>query len=425
MKRLLSGLISLSILLSMCSCAKKTTNSDASSSVQDGTASATAEMTPSSDSSASLEPSGSESATVQNLDYADTYSDPDTANDFTSVRDEDLLTYMEDVVYYDLVDDLDSSDYFVESVNAIYVSQEYIEESVYNSQENIFFGYHLSDIQEAFGETPWFFTVDETGQTVVTEYTYKEFEFEFMGMLKDLAIGTGVILFCVTVSLVSAPAAPALSMIMMVAAKDATVFALSSGAIGAASSGIITYVQTGDVDQSLQAAMDGGGKGYKIGAITGAVMGAGKEIMFLRQATTTKYLTMNEAALIQRETKWPADVIAQIHTMDEYQALANANLKTMLVGNQTALVPSDVQFTEENIQRMLNGNAPLDIYGNPYELHHIGQEADATLAMLTQAQHDNIALHGFKTISEIDRNAFAKQRSEFYKNLASYLMKGT
>ena len=391
MKKLVSILICSSILLSMCSCASQKKNE-----------------------------SFNESGELQSIDFGDSYSNEDSANQFTSVNDADLLTYMEDVVYYDLVDDLDSDEYCVEDVKAMYVSQEYIEEMTYNSQENIYFGYHLSDIRDAFEDTPWFFTVDESGQTVVTKYEYKEFEWNFWGMLRDITIGTGVILVCATISLVTAPALPAVSMITMVAAKTAATYALSSGAIAAVAGGTVTYIQTGDIKQSLQSAMDSGGKGYKIGAITGAVAGAAKETLFLRRASANLG-SLNNAARIQRETKWPADVIAEIHTMDEYRALSSAQLKPVLVGDKTALVPKDFKATKANIDLMMEGKAPLDSMGNPYELHHIGQEADATLAMLTQSQHDNIALHGFKKISEIDRNAFAKQRRDFYKMLAKIL----
>ncbi len=368
---------------------------------------------------------------LQYLDFSSSYSDSDVADSFSSVNGE-LLTYMEDTVYYDLVSDLDSSDYYVENVQAMYVSQEYIEELTYNSQENIYFGYHLSDIKEAFGDTPWFFTVDETGHTVVTEYTYKDFEFNFIGMLRDIAIGTGVILICATVALVTAETLPAVSMIMMVSAKTATAFALTSGALGATSSGLVTYIQTGDINQSLQAAMDGGGKGYKIGAITGAVMGAGKEIAFLNKATSTKYLTWNQAARIQRESKYPAELIAQIHTMEEYEVLTKANLEPYLVGNKTALLPKDIDWNTEyegmtNLQRIANGKAPIDpTTGVRYDLHHLGQEADGTLALIPSSLHQQNTkiLHQFKEISEVDHGSpWEKQKREFYKNLYNLVSK--
>ena len=419
MKKLLSIVICVSILLTSCAVSSPSQQSSLNASSSSDSSQIVSEQ-----STTELEP-------LQLVDYGYSYSDEDSANQFRTVQDDDLLSYMEDVVYYDMISDMDSSEYYVESVQAVYVSQEYIEELTYNSQENIYFGYHLSDIREAFGETPWFFTVDENGQTIVTEYTYKEFEFEFSNMLRDLAIGAGVILVCATVSLVTAPTLPAVSMIMMVSAKTATTFALSSGAIGAVSSGLVTFVQTGDMNQSLQSAMDGGAKGFKIGAITGAVAGAGKEIAFLRHATATKHLSLNEAAIIQRETGFPADVISQIHNMEEYEVFKSANLKSALIGNKTALVADDIDWRsvidgKTNLQRLLEGKAPVDLNGIPYELHHIGQESGGTLALISKEIHQQNTkiLHAFKDVSEVDHGAaWARQKREFYMNLYDYVSK--
>lgn len=47
-----------------------------------------------------------------------------------------------------------------EDVSAVYVSQEYLTELAYNSQENVFFGYSLSGLDEYFQGTRYVFTVD-------------------------------------------------------------------------------------------------------------------------------------------------------------------------------------------------------------------------------------------------------------------------
>lgn len=44
-------------------------------------------------------------------------------------------------------------------------------------------------------------------------------------------------------------------------------------------------------------------------------------------------------------------------------------------------------FGRTNAQRVLNGLAPLDATGTPFELHHIGQKADSPLAILSWAEH--------------------------------------
>ena len=139
---------------------------------------------------------------------------------------------------------------------------------------------------------------------------------------------------------------------------------------------------------------------------------------------------MNEAASIQKESGYPIDVIKQLHTTEEYQVLKEVGLKPAMINGKTALIRGDIdldlldEFGRSNLKRMSLGLAPLDANGISFELHHIGQEADATLAILTQTEHDNAALHGFKAISEIERDAFAIQRKKFWKTMEKVLSGG-
>ena len=89
------------------------------------------------------------------------------------------------------------------------------------------------------------------------------------------------------------------------------------------------------------------------------------------------------------------------------------NGKLALVRNDIALDKVD-EYGKTNLGRMLDGKAPLDKTGRSFELHHIGQKNDGTLAILTSVEHDNAALHGYVTQSEIDRPAFNKIREEFW-----------
>ena len=163
----------------------------------------------------------------------------------------------------------------------------------------------------------------------------------------------------------------------------------------------------------MKAAALQGSEGFKWGAITGAISGGVTEAAGLYGATLNPKgnLTMNDVALIQKETKYPLDVIKQFHSMEEYNAFKAANLKTALVNGKTALV-QQVPMTEENIALMKAGNAPLDANGNPFELHHIGQKNDGTLAILTEGQHRGKDIYkvlhpnGNKQPSEIDRKLF-------------------
>ena len=350
------------------------------------------------------------------------------APEFENLDDEELLQYVEDDIYAELVAKLNSDNYYVENVHAVYVSKEYLEELSYNSRSNIFFGYTLEDIENAYGDTKFVFTLGDNGETVVEPF--EDYDDTYDQIIKNVAIGTGVILVCVTVSVVTAGAgAPAVSLIFAASAKTGTIMALSSGALGGVASGVVTGIQTGDMNEALKAGALAGSEGFKWGAISGALVGGASEAIALKGATLNG-LTMNEAAAIQKETGYPLEVIQQFHSTEEYEVFKTAGLKARMINGKTALIRNDIdlmrvdEWGRTNLQRMKLGLSPLDSSGNYYELHHIGQEADATLAILTQAEHDNAALHGFKVISEIDRKAFAVQRTNFWKTMATVLESG-
>lgn len=347
---------------------------------------------------------------------------------FESLNDEDLMRYMEDDLYLGIVEALDSDEYVVEEIRTVYVSQEYIDELTYNSQANIYFGYTLEELDAAFEGTRYVFTLGEEGDTVVTEF--EEYDDIYERVLRNVAVGTGVILVCVTVSIVSAGlGAPAVSMIFAVAAESGTTLALSGGSISAIAAGITTGIQTHDMNAALQAAAIAGSEGFKWGAITGSISGGTSEFFALRGAAQTG-LTMNEVAIIQRESHLPMDVIGQFHTMEEYEVFKAANLKPVMINGRTALVRADIdlnqldEYGRTNLQRMRLGYSALDSTGKPFELHHIGQEADGTLAILSRAEHDSAALHGFKMTTEINRTEFASQRRNFWKTMAELLGSG-
>ena len=173
----------------------------------------------------------------------------ESAPEFRRMGDAALLPYLENSLYEQLVSDLDSSDYFVENVQAVYISQEYLDELAFNSQENVYFGYTLSELNAQFQGEKYIFTLGENNETVAVPWT--DYDDAYDRVIRNVAIGTGVILVCVTVSVVSAGVgAPAVSMIFAMAAKDSAV----RGLLGAAKSGvpafIATAVRTGDMQQA-------------------------------------------------------------------------------------------------------------------------------------------------------------------------------
>ncbi len=354
---------------------------------------------------------------------------------YSSLDDEDLLTYIEDLVYRDAVSSLNSDEYFVENVSAVYVSKEYIEELSFNSQSNIYFGYTLAELDKVFQGDKYIFTLSDDGTTTVQKLEEIE-DVSTETMLKNVAIGEGVILICVTVSVVSAAVgAPAVGMIFAVSAGTAEIMARSGAVLGGISAGIIRGIQTGDFNEVKKAAAMGATEGFKWGAISGVIIGGGSETFLLNSATKSG-LTMNEAAIIQADSKLPLNVISEIHSLDEYVVYKEAGLKPVMVNGKTALIQNiDLDFVSQlpdgtevtNLVRMQKGIPPLDpATGKAYQLHHIGQKADGTLAVLTESQHqgNSAILNIFGKESEIVRSEFATTRREFWKYLGEHVFNG-
>lgn len=374
----------------------------------------------------------SESGIIEENVSFDSFEVQNVEPTYTGLNDESLLESIEDLIYTDAIAALDSEDYVVEAVNAIYVSKAYLEELAYNSKSNIFFGYTLDDLDTLFQGSKYYFTLGEDGQTTVKAFEAVQ-DSTIEEIARNVAIGSGVILVCVTVSALTGGVAPAVSMIFAVSAKTAATVAVSSAALGGVLAGGIRGVQTGNFDEAVKAGALAASEEFKWGAIMGATLGGATEAFALKTATKAG-LSMNEVAKIQRESKLPVDVISQMHSWDEYLVYKDAGLKSVMLNGRTALVQDIDWFYRSptpdgrgitNLERMLKGLAPIDpATDKAYQLHHIGQKSDATLAVLTGEQHqgNSAILNIFGKESEIDRKSFAKTRKEFWQSLAYYVI---
>ena len=384
-------------------------------------------------SSTSSDPAPTESEALGAKDTSSKASKgttPAPAVEFSGLDDENLQRYIKDTLYTALVEDLDSDQYYVENVDTKYISKEYLKELAANSKENIYFGYTLSALEQQFQGTKYVFTVGDDGHTIV--HAFEDYDDTYDRVVQNVAIGTGVILVCVTVSAVTGGVAPTVSMVFAVSAKTAAGAAVSGGAIGGSMAGISTAISTGDVSKAIDAAALGGSEGFKWGAIVGAVTGGAGEFSALRGATRNG-LTINEAATIQKNAKYPLEIIRRFKSMDEYNIYKEAGLEAKLVNGKSALVrPIDPTIRDgnglTNIERMKRGLAALDVEGNPYELHHVAQEKDGILAILTKAEHRGEGsfskLHDLMRGSDVDHGPeWAKEREGFWKSLAETLEK--
>ena len=417
MKRIIALMLSCCLLLSACSQAV------------DSSAVSKVEIVPSTDSLTTSQ------EIIPDWDELDFSEDASTVPaefqtiipEYDNLNDPALLGYVEDSVYAELVKNLDDG-YFVQNVSAVYVSSEYLEEVSYNSKSNIFFGYTLAELDAQFQGIRYVFTLNDEDETTVEPF--EEYDDTYERVIKNVAVGSGVILICVTVSVVSGGiGAPAISMIFAASAKTGTLMALSSGGIGALASGIITGIQTQDFDEAVKAAALAGSEGFKWGAISGTISGGVSEAVALKGATLNG-LTMDEAAILQREG-YPLDVIKEFRSMEQYNICKEAGLSPQMVDGNTALIRDiDLDFVDEmgrtNLERMKQGLAALDpATGDSYQLHHIGQRADSTLAILTRAEHmqggNNTIWHELNKTTQVHvpENKWDAQRQAFWKALAA------
>ena len=305
-----------------------------------------------------------------------------------SLSDPVTLQMVEDEVYVNLVTELDES-LFIENVDVRFLSEEYITELAYNSSNNIYFGYTLDELNNLFEGKKYVFTVGDDGSTVVEQMETIQDTY-WNSVLENVMIGSGIILVCVTVSSATA-SIPAVSMIFAFSAKSGAIAAASGSVITGASAGIIEYIQTGNFDKAIESSAIAASEAFKWGAIGGAIAGGFDEAIGLYGASLHG-LTMNQAAQIQRETQWSLNVIKNINNMDQYAILKSANVRSSNVNGALSLIRDiDLDYIDEsgrtNLQRMVEGLAPLDGDGIPYELHHLGQTSDSPIAILTRAEH--------------------------------------
>lgn len=283
----------------------------------------------------------------------------DVEPNFATLSDPSLLQYVEDNIYSDLVARFDSEDFIVESVNAVYVSEEYVEEVAYNSQSNVYFGYTLEELDAQFQGTRYIFSLGENGETVVEEFA--GYDDTYDRIIKNVAIGTGVILVCVTVSVVSggvgAPAA--VSMIFASAAKTGTVYALSSGTISAVAAGTITGIQTGDFEEAKKAAALAGSESFKWGAITGVITGgATKAVELYHSANTIPTPRDSELTVLDR-TKNSTEQVSFLDGQEVPMNTPGATRPDVVVKNADGTVKA-IEVKNYNLAQSSNRNTLLN-----------------------------------------------------------------
>ena len=349
MKRFLAVLLSAAMLLTGCA-----SNANVSTTASENTSNAASEsseyavVSDTEDSYAQTIEDSSDTESSESEELLTAEENSDQTKDFRSLNDPKLLQYIEDHVYSNLSEMYQSEDYIIENVKAIYVSEEYLEEAEYNTKSNIFFGYTLDELDQQFQGNPYVFTLDENGKTTVVPF--EDYDDTYDRVIKNVAIGTGVILVCVTVSVVTAGAGAApVSMVFAAAAKTGTTVALSSGAISAAFAGVVTGVQTKDFDQAIKSASLEGSKAFKWGAIGGALSGGVGEVSKLRQVA--KYAEDGKNVIIDETApEWRQAEQRALQKYGGKEQVSFQNGKEVPWGTPDATRPDVIKAVDDHLE---------------------------------------------------------------------------
>lgn len=205
--------------------------------------------------------------------YSDMTSNAETeiVPEFYSMDDPALLEYIENNVYAKL----NSEGYSVENVQAIYLPDRYIKNLEFNSKENVYFGHTISELNELFQGKKYVFDLGDDGQTVVKEMEILNDDTQEK-IIKNVAIGVGVIILCVTLSVVSKllNAPEKVTVMFTTAAITATQTALNSSNYGRVCCSLVSGYEANNFNNMKKIGDLEASENFKWGAILGAFKGA-------------------------------------------------------------------------------------------------------------------------------------------------------
>jgi len=201
------------------------------------------------------------------------------AEQSVDLGDPEVLSQIQEAVYSELAGIADSDSVISIDVQTVYISQEYIDEIGYNSKANVFFGYTLAELNEQFGDTAYVFTLGEDGQTIAIPF--ENYNDIWDRVIRNYAIGFGVVLVLVTVSVVSAQFGQVEISLMFAERAAVTIkTGIDEAFEGGLVKGLITYLSTGEIEPTLESAALESSEDFMLTSIMVAALGeeAGESI---------------------------------------------------------------------------------------------------------------------------------------------------
>ena len=134
-----------------------------------------------------------------------------------------------------------------------------------------------------------------------------------------------------------------------------------------------------------------------------------------------------EKEKIAEKSNYSNEVNEKIRSVEELEVYQNEGLVESTVNDRTVLKDTSInpdlidEKGRTNLERMEKGLAPIDENGKPYNLHHIGQNADSPLAELKDGVHkkNDAIIHDKSKPTEVHGENSSvnwdKERSEHWK----------
>lgn len=272
---------------------------------------------------------------------------------FTDFSDSNFLQYVKDSVYAGMESAADNEDIIIENIESIYVSQEYLDEVAYNSRANVFFGYTLAEIDEVYCGSKYVFTLGENGTTVVQPFA--DYDATYEQIVQNVAVGTGVVLVCVTASVATGAAGmTSVSMVLAASAKTAASLALAGGRMGAISNGIIEGIRTKDFKAALKKAALKGSESFKWGAVCGTFIGGAQEIGAITRATKAvqgaRKVGPGTVEISSDERLWRQAELRELNRAGGYEQLSYLDGKQVPFWEKGATRPDIVRYMGDHIE---------------------------------------------------------------------------
>ena len=144
-----------------------------------------------------------------------------------------------------------------------------------------------------------------------------------------------------------------------------------------------------------------------------------------REVAENPELQQERDEYLKENSPYTDEVNEQIATKEELDYYLENEYSEVEIGDKKILIPEDLDLEnmdedgKTNNKRMESGEPPLDKNGDPYNTHHIGQNAKGPFSLIPQADHRAMSgqLHDTTKASEINRVAFQGEKREIFKGL--------